>query len=285
MKKTLLFVASLVIALSTASISASASTRIQEKESNNTVSEAQEIQRNNVIPSTVVKGKYEGQNVVSGKVSDASDVDWYKVYLPADSNTIFAINSTSLSGLGKIEILDEKQNIVSAFTHKQNTKILGATPYRVSIPKSGNYYVKIYSTIKGGDYLFTIGGPNYTVGDYTYKSTSKLVLTPKINSDTMNFDLTRVSNIPDGAVVYYVSFQGSKQNRATNEVRSLKLASDRNWTRTSSYTFNADIPVVTNKLLKSKWNAKLEGNVSKYTKSYSLTPSITFSYVYPQLPQ
>ena len=47
MKKTLLFVASLVIALSTASISASASTRIQEKESNNTVSEAQEIQRNN----------------------------------------------------------------------------------------------------------------------------------------------------------------------------------------------------------------------------------------------
>ncbi|MBE6049349.1 MAG: hypothetical protein E7214_01465 [Clostridium sp.] len=284
MRKILVFVSSLVIALSLGSIGASA-TRIKEVESNNTVNEAQLITRNNVNPSTVITAKYEGQNVVEGNVADSSDVDWYKVYLPADNNTIFAINSTSLSYDSNIEILDENLNIVSAFKHIQDTKKLGATPYKVKISKEGYYYVKISSIVRGGNYLFTIGGPNYTVDSYTYKSANTLTITPKETSDTMSFDLTRNSNIPDGAVVYEVKLGGSKKNSALSETRSLKLSSERNWTRTSSYVFNAKFPVISNTLLKSRWDVKLEGSVSKYTKYYSVTPEIRFLYVYPELPR
>lgn len=284
MKKTLMFVSSIVIALSLGSISASAA-RVNEVESNNTASEAQLIQRNNVNPSTVITGKYQGQNVVDGSISDASDVDWYRVYLPADNNTIFAMNSTSLSYDSNIEILDENLNIVSAFKHIQDTKKLGATPYKVKISKEGYYYVKISSVVRGGKYLFTIGGPNYTVDQYTYDSPNALTITPRETSDTMSFDLTRVSSIPDGAVVHEVTFGGTRRNRPLDETRSLKLSSDRSWTTTSTYTYNAQFAVVSNKLLKSRWDAKLEGSVSKYTKYYSLTPSITFRYVYPELPR
>ena len=283
MKKILLFIASVFIAISVGNVSAYASQRINEKsESNDTASEAQEIERNNIDKSSVTTGKYNGQNVISGNIDDASDVDWYKVYLPADNNTIFAINSPKLSG--KIEILDENLNIVKGFTHRQNTNMRGATPYRVPINKSGTYYVKIYSIVGGGDYLFTIGGPNYSVDSYTYKPSSKMTLTTSIKSTQMDFDLSKVSTIPDGAVVYDVTFQGTRTNSASNERRSLKLASDYSWIATSSYTFTAKVPVVRNMLLKSNWNAKLEGDVSRYTKTYSLSPSIRFDYVYPQLP-
>ncbi len=51
------------------------------------------------------------------------------------------------------------------------------------------------------------------------------------------------------------------------------------------YSYVADIPVISNKILRNQWVFKLDGTVSTSTGSFKLTPQITFRYIYPVLPQ
>ena len=51
------------------------------------------------------------------------------------------------------------------------------------------------------------------------------------------------------------------------------------------YSYGAEIPVLKNMVLRSKWVFKLDGNVSRYNKFLSLIPEIKFFYVYPIQPK
>ncbi|MBK1811925.1 hypothetical protein JHL18_14990 [Clostridium sp. YIM B02505] len=257
---------------------------INEVEPNDSTSTAQLIQKNNEDPSKVVTGNYDGQNVVIGSITSSIDEDWYKVYLPANSNTILGINSTSLSATGFFDIYDESLNLVKSISYQKNSAYFGATPYYVNITVAGYYYVKAYSPLTTGEYRFFIGGSDYTVNTYTYNASSALTLTPTTSSVQAVYDLRNVTSIPNNAVVYYVSLQGTKTNSATNQSRSIKVYSDSSWITTSSYSYVANVPVISNKLLKNQWAFKLDGTVSTSTAYFKLTPQITFSYVYAVLP-
>ncbi|WP_243154904.1 hypothetical protein [Clostridium thermarum] len=129
---------------------------INETEPNASASTAQLIQANNEDPSKIVTGNYDGQNVVVGNITSTTDQDWYKVYLPANSNTIIGINSSALSGTGYFNVYDENFNLVKSITYQKNSAYFGATPFYVNIPTSGYYYVKVYSTLLTGEYRFYI---------------------------------------------------------------------------------------------------------------------------------
>ncbi|WP_446896970.1 hypothetical protein ACSVC9_08005 [Clostridium sp. LBM24168] len=282
MKKFYIAVLSLcfVALFATTSFAASAN----EIEPNNSYNQAQLIQRNNENPAEIVNGNYQGQYVAIGSLSDSTDEDWYKVYLPADSKTILGINSSKLSNVGYFDIYDQNLNHITNVNHVQDPSYFGPTPYRINIPTAGYYYIKVHSDLIGGDYRFYIGGPDYSVDNYTYNAASALTLTPTINSAQASYDLTNVSSIPDDAIVYNLALGGTRTNHATDEERSIKIAGDSSWILTPDYTFTTDVPVLNNKLLKNVWTFKLDGNVSKYTGTYKLLPEITFHYVYPVLP-
>jgi hypothetical protein len=257
---------------------------INETEPNDSASGAQLIQRNNEDPASVASGNYNGQNVVVGNIANSTDQDWYKVYLPANSNTILGINSTALSGTGFFDVYDDSFNLIKTISYQKNSSYFGTTPYYVSIPTTGYYYVKVYSAVNGGDYRFYIGGPDYALGSYTYNASNAVNLTPTIKSAQATYDLSNISSIPNNAIVYSFSIQGTKTNNATNQYRSLKIAGDSSFINTSMYSYVANIPVISNKILKNQWIFKLDGNVSTSTGYFKLIPQITFSYVYPVLP-
>lgn len=261
-----------------------AATTITEIEPNNSVSQAQTIQRNNEDYSSPING-YSGGNVVSGSIKDTTDQDWYKVYLPADSSTVLGINSEDLDGTGYFEVYDENLNLVSKTLNMKNFSILGATSHYVNIPKSGYYYIKVYSTSRVGNYIFFIGTPSYTVDRYTYTAQNPCILTPSINSVQAAYDLSSIESVPKEAVVYNISIDGIKTNYASDEERSIKLTSDYSWINIPKYVYSTNnVPVISKKYVRNKWSFKLEGDVSRYTGYYSLIPQITFDYVYPELP-
>ncbi|MFL0198245.1 hypothetical protein ACJDU8_22170 [Clostridium sp. WILCCON 0269] len=176
-------------------------------------------------------------------------------------------------------------NLIKAISYQKDSSIIGPTPYYIDIPTSGYYYVKVSSPLNGGGYRFYIGGPDYTLGNYTYTASSAVTLTPTVNSVQATYNLSNISSIPNNAIVYYVSIQGTQTNIATNQYRSLKIAGDSSWITTSMYTYVADVPVASNKILKNQWVFKLDGKVSTSTGYFKLIPQITFDYIYPVLPQ
>ena len=264
---------------------AAAGTVLDEVEPNNSPVQAQMIKKSNPNPSCVVKGDYTGQVVAAGKISDKSDEDWYKVLLTENDSNLLTVYSAQLNDFGIFDVYDENMNPIRSINHHQDAMVFGATAYKVPISKNGIYYIKVTSPLRSGEYKFSIGAPDYRLGNYTYKATNPCTLTPNKKSVQATYDLRNISSIPDEAIVYNISISGTKKNRASSEYRSIKLESDRNWTSTAMYNYYADVPVISNKILKNKWMFKLEGNVSKYTEYYSLTPEITFRYVYPILPK
>lgn len=258
---------------------------INETEVNDSASTAQLIQANNEDPSKIISGNYDGQNVVVGNITSTTDEDWYKVYLPANSRTILGINSSALSGSSFFDVYDENLNLIRKVDYVSSSAYFGATPFYVNIPTAGYYYVKVSSTLLTGEYRFYIGGPDYALNSYTYNATSPVTLTPTIKTVQATYDLSNITSIPSNAIVYYVSLQGTKVNSATNQYRSIKIEGDSSWISTSSYTYVANVPVISNKTLRNRWTFKLDGTVSTSTGYFNLTPQIKFSYIYPVLPQ
>ncbi|WP_146553194.1 hypothetical protein [Rummeliibacillus sp. SL167] len=259
-------------------------------EPNNISNEAQQIERNNHNPSQTIVGNNTSQKVLVGNVEDSNDVDWYKVNLPANLETILAINPTL--GVLKFEVHDEYFNRIFNEEVSKDPNFLGAKPHYVQIQSEGTYYVKVSNAAgASGEYRFTIGSPNYSVASYQYKAVNPLTLTTTIKIATDTYNLSHITEVPEKAVVYKVTFDGTKVNSATSETRKLKLQSDSSWISTASYTWVANVPISSdpssslNKKFHSIWSVQLGGNVSSINKTYSLTPKITFSYYYPVLPQ
>ena len=69
-------------------------------------------------------------------------------------------------------------NRIKSINHHQDVMVFGESAYKVVIPKTGNYYIKVTSPLRSGEYRFSIGGPNYKRGDYTYKAKNSCTLTP-----------------------------------------------------------------------------------------------------------
>ena len=262
---------------------------IDEVEPNNTSEEAQIIERNQHNAFEMGQGKFTSQRVVAGSVYNDYDADWYIVNLPADDNTVLSINHSVITPLF-FEVYDENLNLVQGVEHYDDPMFIGAQPYYVNIPMLGDYYVKVSANTYGNEipYKFTIGSPNYSVGSYEYQAQNACTLTQIIDSVQDTYDLTDIDAIPDGAIASGVTIRGQKTNSAFNEARSIKLESDWSWITTRTFTWNADIPVTkskfTNKLIKSRWVFKLDGDVYRPDEFYSLIPEIRFSYVYPRLP-
>ena len=177
-----------------------------------------------------------------------------------------------------------KLNSISSIIHVQDSSYFGCTPYYVNIPTTGYYYIKVSSTLNGGDYRFYIGGPDYALNSYIYTAPSALTLTPTISSVQATYDLSNITTIPNNAIVYHVALYGTKTNSASNQYRSIKISGDSSWISTPTYTYVTDVPVVNNKILKNPWVFKLDGTVSVSTRYFNLIPQITFSYIYPVFP-
>ena len=285
MKKLITTLCTLSLLIAPTVTAFAASTSIYETESNDSIATAQEVSRNIVTAANTVYSRYDGQNVVKGSLSSSTDVDWYKVYLPEGKQTL-SINSTALSSSGIWNIYDSDGNLIDAIHHTQNSsKYPGATPYTVTIPSSNLYYIEVTSgsSNSSGSYLFTIGNPNYSVDGVSYTASSPLKLTTTTSSTQGTYDLNSL-NVPDNAIAYAVSIEGSTTNNATNQSRNIKASSDSSWITTSAYTYNADIPVINNKYVKDKWTVNLTGNVSKYSNPFTLYPKLHFSYVYAIVP-
>lgn len=285
MKKliTTLFTLSLLI---TPTVNAfAAGTTTAEVESNNSVATAQTINRNLVTAATTIDASYDGQNVVKGSLSSGTDVDWYKVYLPAGTQ-ILSINSTALSSDGIWNIYSTDGDLIDRVYHTQNSsKYFGATPYKITIPSSAFYYIKVASSSANisGDYLFSIGNPNYNVNSVSYTAPSSLTLTTSTTSAQATYNLGSL-NVPNNAIAYKVNISGSKTNNASNQYRYIKAYKDSSWIRSASYTYDANIPVMNNDYVKDNWMVKVTGNVSSSSRPFTLYPNLYFSYVYAVVP-
>lgn len=229
-------------------------TVIDEVEPNNISNEAQQIERNNHNPSQTIVGNNTSQKVLVGNVEDSNDVDWYKVNLPANLETILAINPTL--GVLKFEVYDEYFNRIFNEEVSKDPNFLGAKPHYVQIQSEGTYYVKVSNAAgASGEYRFTIGSPNYSVASYQYKAVNPLTLTTTIKIATDTYNLSHITEVPEKAVVYKVTFDGTKVNSATSETRKLKLQSDSSWISTASYTWVANVPISSDpsSSLNKKW--------------------------------
>lgn len=261
-------------------------TTIYDDGSNFDPDHAQVMQSNAVTPSSTVNASYSGQFVADGNISDEYDYNWYKIYLNANPETVLSINSKDLSYSGKWEIFSGEAFKVPilSITHIQDYSHLGATPYYVNIPTSGYYYVRVSSPVATGNYRFTLGGCNYAVDNYSYTASSPITITPSLTEDYDSYDL-RNAPVPNDAIVYDATINGSTRGNVSSQSRYIKTSSDSYWSSTSSYSYSKSFSVYLNKHLKDVWQVKLKGTVPKRSTSYSLTPRIRFSYVYAVLPQ
>lgn len=257
---------------------------IDEAEPNDTSVNAQLIERNNHDPAQMINGNNASQKVLVGNLSSATDEDQYQVYLPANPETYLSINGQT-GPIFKFEIFDATLGQIFEEDYSKDPSFIGAFPYEFNVSTAGIYYVKVSSVFgTGGDYRFTVGSPNYMVDSYEYTAATPLTLTTSINTAQGTYDLRHIADVPKKAIVYQVTFGGTKVNSATSEYRRIKLAADSSWINTSSYSWIANIPAVQNKAFHSQWSVQLQGKVSNSTKPYSLTPKLRFSYFYPIIP-
>ena len=150
--------------------------------------------------------------------------------------------------------------------------------YEVSVPSDGLYYLRVYHTITSisATYNFTIGNPKYTLGSYTHTFKSTTLAAKGTWQDKV--DLTLITSIPDGAIGYKISIGG-----CTSSVSSKRYFYNEfydQWVATKS-TYSYSLPVTNSSLLDQVWGAKI---VSTSSSSKTFSPTMTISYVAPDLP-
>lgn len=217
---------------------------------------------------------------------DPGQEHWLRVNLPADANTVLSTKVLSGSKVS-FQVFDMGLNPVtgvidcSYMTFPSGTPKI--TPHSVNISVAGNYYVRVSGAPIRSEYAFFIGRGTCFNGGYTYNAPGALTLTTTQSTATADYDLRNIAAIPSNAVVYSLRITGTKVNTATSESKSIKLSTDSTWTTASSIgdvTYTASM----NKVLRSIWNFRIQGNVSNAAKPYSFTPQIAFSYGYYVMP-
>jgi hypothetical protein len=249
---------------------------------NYTFADAQLMLRNAITPTQYQNADNSQQHVISGSLTSGSDENWYYLYLPADpsgNNTFLSINCQYLTA----DVYDSNQNILFSRTYIKSTVHLGARSYRVPIDTAGYYYIRLYGLVgSDGDYLMTMGGPNYAGGHIDFTAPAALTISSGTTTAQAMYDLSDIA-VEQDAIAYLVTINGTKTGSCTSESRSLKYANEANFMSSSSYTWQVNIALSLSKRVANNWTVKVSGNPS--SSGYSLTPKLTFWYVYPLYPE
>ncbi|GHU47393.1 hypothetical protein FACS1894120_5370 [Clostridia bacterium] len=274
-------IAIFIIAISAFTLTSFAETTNQVRP-NYTAEDAQLMQRNAETPEQYYAINTTQEHVISGSLLSDSEEDWYKISLSADptgNNTLLSINCKYL----KAQVLDINQNVIFEQDYIKSANHMGARSYRVSIPTAGYYYIRLSDSLStDGSYLMTMGGPNYAMGNFVFTGTQPLTLsTSKTTAETI-CDLSSV-DVPEGAIVYSVTIGGTKTGSCTSETRSIRYATESSFLSSKSSVWDATIALSLNKFVANRWTVRVSGTSTK--SDYSLTPKLTFRYVYPCLPE
>lgn len=242
---------------------------MRESEPNNTIETSNIITRNDETAYGAANGTYDGQSVVYG-YSSKDDIDFYKVYLYQGINYM-TCNDHDF----EYEITGKDGILIQKGIYK-DLNIFGPTAYKVDIPRTDYYYIKVNGcSSKSESYLFLIGSPTYSVNNYSVKCTEGTVsMTQSNGNKIVHFDLTSVEDIPKDAIVYSVSMSGIR----TTAVKSIKLKNekDKKEILLEKYVWNKKALIAMEMPAVSNWSAILE-----YNKNISFIPILRVDYAYP----
>ncbi|WP_312651511.1 hypothetical protein [Aminipila sp.] len=238
---------------------------INETEPNNTKLEAQLIKANNQKPSDLPSEIFSEQ-VIKGTTSN-EDQDWFKVFLTA------GINYMSCNGDPynfSIENESGSYYLQNKYWHSKQ----GITPYKLTVPESGYYYVKITGmTSSTSSYLFAIGGPTYDLGKIEVSSQEGSITMRSGRTQTANFNITNNNNLPERAIVYFIRMDGLKTTSAKNVSVS---NSQGNSISLQQYVWQKNGLATLNMEARDNWRATFT-----YHKDTTFTPTLVLRYVYP----
>lgn len=252
-----------------------ASTAYTDKEPNDSYEDAQLITRNAQTAAQYVSNQSSVYRYVTGTLSN-DDEDWYKVYLYSNDENYLDLNVGT--GTIFVELYTSSNSIIPLRTFEFQ-KYGDTNVYRVPVPESDIYYLRVYHTTTSlsSTYYFTIGNPQYTLGSYTHTFRSTTLAAKGTWEDTV--DLGSISSIPEGAIGYEISIGG-----CTSSVSSERYFYNEHydqWVATKS-TFSYSLPVTeAASSLNQEWGAKI---VSTSSSSRTFSPTMTIRYVAPDLP-
>ena len=272
MKRKLTFTVAIVLILSTLFSTTALAVVITPNGYNTTFATAQEIQMNQTTPESRLAVDLSKEQVVVGTLPSLSAQHWYKVFLPANPQTVLSVNTYG----AHVDVCDaNKNNLFSKFFVKDYVE--GIAAEYVDIPTAGWYYIQVYNG--SGEYRMTIGNPNYSLDTLTFPAAT-LTLGPGTTSADASINLTNTAGLPRGAIVYQVLIEGTKSGTVSSEKRSVRYANESFFTQ-GNVVFTVAISTLQNKLLARNWTIRWEGSTSV---TRTLVPSVRFRVIYPILP-
>ncbi len=243
-------------------ITANAQT-VSESEPNDSMDTAQTISANRETASGCVNGSYTGQYVVDGTTS-TNDSDWYKVYLTAGTQYVTCNGSAF-----EFYIYDANGNLFDSATYTKPG--YGASAYEFFASSTGYYYVEVIGLSSSSvSYKLAVGGPTYTVDDYTVSLGSATFAYEDLYAEMPLENLS----FPDDAIAYTISISGVSSS-ATNGVTITNSKSSTNISMSASNLTRTGL-VYSNMQMRATWEITF-----KYKKNTTISPRVTFYYVYP----
>jgi hypothetical protein len=239
---------------------------------------AQELLRTTQTPAEFYAGNTTNQHVAVGTLSPGQE-HWYKIFLPANSQTILGMTTWELSA----DIFDSNLTFISTEYFIRDPMKTTPIPKYVDIQTSGYYYIRLYGAVSTNEYRVYMGGPTYLANSYVHNDTT-MTLTPTVSSQQKTINLTNVAAIPIGAIVHTISMSGTKTGTVSSEKRGMKHATDSAFTTKTFSPWEMTYSFVQNKTAKSSWTFQWSGTV-KTGNTSTLVPQITFRYVYPLTPE
>lgn len=226
---------------------------------------------NNEKASGVPDGKREGQNIISGFVTN-KDVDWFKVLLKNGTNYMTCYGESAGSFSFRITN-SEGETLLSDIYSKTGCDF---AVYRFDVPEFGYYYVEIVG--KRTDsvwYNFMIGSPTYELEiGYLSCEEGSVTMTSGGGTRTAHFDGGSMPGLPAEAVVSDVSMR-RVSSIAASSIRLENVDRDFSFNLTNLTWFGDDL-ISLNLPLDSMWIAQFG-----YRKDTTFTPVLRVNYVYP----
>jgi len=238
---------------------------VSDEEPNNNKETAQLIQANSETPEQALTGNRPNQYLVEG-FTDSNDEDWFKVYLTRGTQYVIC------NGKGfDFEIYDSGSE---PFYRDSYSKVgLGSSAFPFFASEDGYYYVKVRGNLSTPQsYILGVGGPTYTVESCEVNLGS--VSMSGSRDTTVSIDLRNYSEIPEGALVYAISF--SKVGSTSVDSISVRNLTTSNTINLANYTWSKNGLVSLEMPLNSRWQVTFG-----YSKNTSFTPVANFQFVYP----
>lgn len=236
---------------------------INESEPNDSKETAQTISANRETVAGCVSGSHTGQYVVEGTTS-INDSDWYRVYLSAGTQYVTCNGSAF-----EFYIYNADGRLFDNATY--NKPGFGASAYEFTVSSAGYYYVEVIGLSSSSvSYKIAVGGPTYTLDDYTV-SLGKATFDYEDLYAELPFENF---SFPDDAIAYTISINGVSSS-STNGVTITNSRSSSKISMSASNLAKTGL-VYSNMPMCATWEVTF-----KYKKSTTISPRITFYYVYP----